>query len=114
MSAIETGPWCQDENGATDASVLVQPAALRQMTVIELKAKWEAVFGISAPNNSRSYLEPRLGHRIQELTFGGLSCKTCRTLDLLADGNRRPEQSQGGHRRFPQFWTARSQERDSR
>lgn len=82
---IETDPERKGENAAADASVIGQLAALRQMTVIELKAKWEAIFGTAAPNNSRSYLELRLGHRIQELTFGGLSRETRRTLDLLAD-----------------------------
>ncbi len=82
---IETGPRRRDDKDATDASTLAQLAALRQMTVIELKAKWEAIFGTPAPNNSRSYLELRLGYRIQELTRGGLSRETRRTLDLLAD-----------------------------
>ncbi|MCW5716243.1 MAG: DUF2924 domain-containing protein [Bauldia sp.] len=82
---IETEPQRKGENAAADASVIGQLAALRQMTVIELKAKWEAIFGTAAPNNSRNYLELRLGHRIQELTLGGLSRETRRTLDLLAD-----------------------------
>lgn len=82
---IETGPGRRDENAVADTSVLSQLAALKQMTVIELKAKWEAIFGKPAPNNSRSFLEIRLGHRIQELTHGGLSRETRRALDLLAD-----------------------------
>ena len=45
----------------------------------------KASFGTPAPNNSRSYLELRLGYRVQELTLGGLSRETRRTLDLLAD-----------------------------
>jgi hypothetical protein len=81
----EAGPGRRDETAATDASVLVQLAALKQMTVIELKAKWGTIFGTPAPNNSRSYLELRLGHRIQELTSGGPSRETRRMLDLLAD-----------------------------
>ena len=70
---------------AANASVVMQLAALKRMTVVELKAKWESLFGAPAPNNSRSYLELRLGYRIQELTLGGLSRETRRTLDLLAD-----------------------------
>jgi hypothetical protein len=68
-----------------DASVVMQLAALKRMTVVELKTKWANLFGTPAPNNSRSYLELRLGYRIQELTLGGLSRETRRTLDLLAD-----------------------------
>ncbi|MEE3046515.1 MAG: DUF2924 domain-containing protein [Pseudomonadota bacterium] len=63
----------------------MQLSALKRMTVVELKTKWESLFGSPAPNNSRSYLELRLGYRIQELTVGGLSRETRRTLDLLAD-----------------------------
>ena len=70
---------------AADASAVAQLAALKRMTVVELKTKWESLFGAPAPNNSRSYLELRLGYRIQELTLGGLSRETRRTLDLLAD-----------------------------
>ena len=78
-----TGRSAQHED--SDASVLAQLAALRQMTVNELKATWETLFSSPAPNNSRSFLEFRLGHRIQELAFGGPSRETRRTLDLLAD-----------------------------
>ena len=70
---------------AADASVVAELAALKRMSVAELKAKWESLFGTPAPNNSRSYLELRLCYRIQELTLGGLSRETRRTLDLLAD-----------------------------
>jgi hypothetical protein len=66
-----------------DASVVAQLAALRKMSVVELKQRWETLFGTPAPNNSRSYLEVRLGNRIQELMLGGLSRDTRRVLDLL-------------------------------
>jgi Protein of unknown function (DUF2924) len=67
----------------SDASVVAQLAALRKMSVGELKQRWEALFAMPAPNNSRSYLEVRLGNRIQELMLGGLSRDTRRVLDLL-------------------------------
>jgi len=66
-----------------DASVVAQLAALRKISVVELKQRWETLFGTPAPNNSRSYLEVRLGNRIQELMLGGLSRDTRRVLDLL-------------------------------
>ena len=53
------------------------------MSVVELKQRWETLFATPAPNNSRSYLEVRLGNRIQELMLGGLSRDTRRVLDLL-------------------------------
>ena len=73
------------ERVTANASVVMQLAALKRMTVLDLKASWERLFGTPAPNNSRSYLELRLGYRIQELAFGGLARETRRTLDLLAD-----------------------------
>lgn len=81
---IETEP-VQRGDCAKDANVVAQLAALKRMTVVELKTKWASLFGAPAPNNSRSNLELRLGYRIQELTLGGLSRETRRTLDLLAD-----------------------------
>ncbi len=81
----EQGPPPPGEDRATDTPVLAQLSALKQMTVNELKAKWEALFAAPAPNNSRSYLELRLSCRIQELSYGGAPRETTRTLDLLAD-----------------------------
>ncbi len=60
-------------------------AALKAMSVNELKAEWLTLYGAAAPNNSRSFLEGRLAYRIQELTHGGLDRETRRMLDLLAD-----------------------------
>jgi len=82
---IEAEPGQLRDVAAADASVIAQLAAIKRMTVVELKTKWESLFGAPAPNNSRSYLELRLGYRIQELSLGGLSRQTRRTLDLLAD-----------------------------
>lgn len=75
----------QRAGAAADTPVLVRLAALKRMSVRELKAEWEALFANPAPNNSRGYLEMRLAWRIQELTLGGLSRETAKMLDLLAD-----------------------------
>jgi hypothetical protein len=71
----------QDDN----AQVLARLAALKDMSVKELKVEWEKLLGTEAPNNSRSFLEQRLAYRIQELTFGGLSKPARQLLDALAD-----------------------------
>ena len=73
------------EDAATDGAVLAQLAAMQKLSVIELKAKWEELLGTPAPNNARAFLELRIGYRIQELTYGGLTRETRRVLDLLAD-----------------------------
>ena len=70
---------------ADDTQVLARLAALKDMTVVELKAQWQALIGTPAPNNSRSFLEQRIAYRIQELTWGGLTKPVTRLLDALAD-----------------------------
>jgi hypothetical protein len=86
MSALKKKPEAEPVRMnavPSDASVVAQLTALRKMSVVELKQRWETLFGTPAPNNSRSYLEVRLGNRIQELMLGGLSRDTRRVLDLL-------------------------------
>jgi hypothetical protein len=68
-----------------DRTVLARLSALKNMSVKDLKAEWQSLYGEPAPNNSRIFLEIRLGYRIQELTYGGLDRETRRMLDLLAD-----------------------------
>ena len=60
-------------------------AALKSMSVPQLKSEWQTIFATTAPNNSRAFLESRLAYRIQELTYGGPDRETRRMLDLLAD-----------------------------
>jgi hypothetical protein len=68
-----------------DATVLARLAALKAMSVHDLRAEWTKLFDTSAPNNSRNFLELRLAYRIQELSYGGPSRETIRLLDALAD-----------------------------
>jgi hypothetical protein len=69
----------------TQDPILARLAALKSMSVNDLKAEWQALFNAPAPNNSRTFLESRLAYRIQELTYGGPNKQTRRLLDLLAD-----------------------------
>jgi hypothetical protein len=69
----------------TQDPILARLAALKSMSVNDLKAEWEVLFNAPAPNNSRTFLEGRLAYRIQELTYGGPDKQTRRLLDLLAD-----------------------------
>ncbi len=73
------------QDRAMDQTVLARLAALKAMSVKDLKAEWEKLLGSAAPNNSRTFLEIRIAHRIQELTYGGPDRDTRRMLDLLAD-----------------------------
>ena len=65
--------------------ILARLAALKVMSVNDLRAEWQILFDAPAPNNSRGFLEGRLAYRIQELTYGGPDRQTRRLLDLLAD-----------------------------
>jgi len=69
----------------THEPILARLAALKAMSVKDLKAEWQTLFNTTAPNNSRGFLEGRLAYRIQELTHGGPDKQTRRMLDLLAD-----------------------------
>lgn len=60
-------------------------AAMKTMSVVELKAEWQSLIGTPAPNNSRQFLEHRLAYRIQELALGGLGGPAAKLLDALAD-----------------------------
>jgi hypothetical protein len=65
--------------------VLGQIAALKTMPITELKAKWRELHGSEPPPYNRSFLESRIGYRIQELAFGGLKPDTLRRLAAIAD-----------------------------
>jgi hypothetical protein len=69
----------------THEPILARLAALKTLSVNDLKAEWQVLYGTAAPNNSRAFLEGRLAYRIQELTYGGPDRETRRMLDLLAD-----------------------------
>lgn len=73
------------EDARTDGTVLAQLAALKRLSVNQLKVKWKDLFATAAPNNSRAFLEHRIAYRLQELTHGGPDRETRRMLDLLAD-----------------------------
>ena len=65
--------------------MLARLAALKAMSVLQLKAEWQSLIGTPAPNNSREFMELRLAYRIQELAYGGPSRETIRLLNALAD-----------------------------
>ncbi len=82
---VTAGPLRRGDGKAADATVLTRIAALKTMSVNDLKAEWRSLFGADAPNNSKPFLELRLAYRVQELAYGGLKQQTVRLLDALAD-----------------------------
>jgi len=67
------------------ASVLAQLAALAEMPITALKARWRELNGTEPPPYNRRFLEHRLAYRIQELAYGGLKPETLKRLRELAD-----------------------------
>jgi hypothetical protein len=65
--------------------VLRQLTLLKEGTTADLKQRWLELFGKDAPPFSRTYLQSRLGHRIQELAYGGLKAETVSRLEALGE-----------------------------
>lgn len=72
-----------------DAPILARLSALKRASVPELRVEWRKLFETEPPNNSRPFLELRIGYRLQELHYGGLSASTIRILDALAESTLR-------------------------
>jgi hypothetical protein len=84
-TTVEAGPPRPGEDKERDATVLARGVALKRMPVTDLKTEWKKLFSTDAPNNSRGFLELRLAHRLQELTYGGVPRETTKLLNALAD-----------------------------
>jgi len=78
-------PLSPGDDPSLEKSVLAQLATLKKMSVKQLREKWTMLFDAPPVSYSRSNLEIRIGYRIQELSYGGLSRDTRRMLDALAD-----------------------------
>lgn len=64
-----------------------QLAALDTMTLAELNAKFNELYGFNAPRTNARNLRARLAYRIQEIYLGGVSEQDMETLRALADGD---------------------------
>ena len=87
-------------------NVAKEVAALPEMTVTELRAKYAAVFGEPARSHNRQHLIKRVAWRIQALAEGGLSERARRRADELANeadlrttAPRRPAPTRAGRTR---------------
>lgn len=72
--------------------VLKRVAALPGMSTGELKKLWRELNRSDPPPYNRAFLVKRLAYRIQELALGGLSERTVRRLERLADEEEAPAQ----------------------
>ncbi len=103
-------------------SVLRQLATLETMTLEQLRQKWLDLYGSDAPCYKKQFLIKRLGYRIQELFYGGLSEAAKAHLSQVAQEDpvarvdvRVPEKRQGKDgilpgTRFVRIWKDRRYE----
>jgi len=66
-------------------TVLARLAALHAMPIAELKQQWRELFGKEPPPFSRTFIQSRLGYRIQELAYGGLKPETVARLEAIGE-----------------------------
>jgi len=79
---------CTSKNDKSEskavADITVQLAALREMTVGELRERFREVFGEPTRSRNKDYLYKKVAWRIQELAEGGLSERALSKIDELA------------------------------
>ena len=87
MAVPKSGYWPDSATGYEDpdGSVLRQIQDLQQMTVRELQAKHAELFGLPTRSKHKQQLFKRIAWRVQELHWGGLSDRTQRRLDAIAN-----------------------------
>ncbi len=66
--------------------VPAQLAALEKMNVGQLAEKYRELYGEPTRTRNVAYLRKRLGYRLQELTYGGLSASALEKIADLGDG----------------------------
>lgn len=72
-------------SGVAAPNVLRRLARLQEMPTAELKNEWRQLFGSEGPPFSRTYLQSRLAHRIQELAYGGIARGTVARLEAMGE-----------------------------
>lgn len=70
-----------------DKIIRRQMDAVDDMGVEQLRDKFAELFGLEPHSFSADYLRRRIGYRLQELQFGGLSTESAKLLDSLADAD---------------------------
>jgi len=66
-------------------SVLAQITELKTLSITDLKARWQGLFGTAAPLYNRRFVESRLAYGIQKLAYGGLKPETIKRLEQLGE-----------------------------
>ena len=77
------------------ADIPEQLAALRSLTVAQLRERYREVFGEPTRSRNKDWLRKKVAWRIQELAEGGLSDRALARIDKLADGAPTRRRSSG-------------------
>jgi len=77
------------------ADIPEQLAALRSLTVAQLRERYREVFGEPTRSRNKDWLRKKVAWRIQELAEGGLSDRALARIDELADGAPTRRRSSG-------------------
>ena len=67
------------------ASVLRDLAELQGLRLSALRARWRDLFGTEPPGYKRDRMVKRLGYRLQELAYGGLTPEASSRLEQIAE-----------------------------
>ena len=67
-----------------DLSITAQIAALRRMSVAELRGEWLRLYGEPTRSRNKQFLFRRLAWRVQELAYGGLTDHAKQRIEELA------------------------------
>ena len=87
MNEIQTAARGGKTQDRTRNSVLRQMALLQSMSLEQLREKWLDLYGGQPPQYKKQFLVKRLGYRIQELFYGGLSERAKTHLGQVAKGD---------------------------
>ncbi len=68
-----------------DSRLILEIAALRQLTVGELRERYHELFGEETRCRNKDYLFKRIAYRLQELKHGGLSERARARAEALAE-----------------------------
>ena len=89
------------------APITEQLAALRKMTVGELRERYREIFGVPTRSRNKDYLRKKIAWRIQELEEGGLSERALARIEELTRGNGEDVLPGNGHTARPEPERAR-------
>ena len=78
-------------------SVEKEVLSLGNKTLVELREMWKRLFNSNPPPHAKKILIPHIAYKLQEIAYGGLSEKSIKQIDNLADQMRQGKKVRGGN-----------------